>query len=90
MKITAKAMTYKQYKDFTKFYTNKKKDENLSDAELAFDMAEWVAKHVYDIDPEKAECSGGTFLDLLNKTRLLSDMSEVEDLKNLNVSGIGE
>ena len=90
MKITAKAMTYKQYKDFTKFYTTKKKDENLSDAELAFDMAEWVAKNVYNIDPEKVECSGGTFLDLLDKTRLLSDMSEVEDLKNLNASGIGE
>ncbi len=90
MKIVAKAMTYKQYKDFTKFYTKKKDGEKISDAELGFEMAEWVAKNVYDIDPETSELSGGTFIDLLNKTRLLSDMSEVEDLKNLNASGTGE
>ncbi len=90
MKITAKAMTYKQYKEFTKFYTKKKDSEKISDAELGFEMAEWVAKNVYDIDPETSELSGGTFIDLLNKTRLLSDMSEVEDLKNLNASGTGE
>lgn len=80
-KIVAKPMRYKVFKDFLT-YIDKLKKEKVEDRESALAMAEWVAKNVYDIDPETTEYTVGTLLDLMNKTRELSDQSEVEDLKN--------
>ncbi len=92
-KITAKPMTYKQYKDFLKFKDlaeEKGKKEKLSNQEIFFSVADWVAKEVYDIDPDTTKHTPGTMVDLANKTVILSDQSEVEDLKNLEKSGTGE
>lgn len=80
-KIVAKPMKYKVFKDFMQ-YVDKLKKDKVEDREFAFATAEWVAKNVYGIDPETTEYTVGTLLDLMNKTRELSDQSEVEDLKN--------
>lgn len=91
-KITAKPMTYKQYKDFLDFketITEKGKKEKFSDEKQMFFLADWVAKEVYNIDPEITALTAGTMVDLTNKTIILSNKSEVEDLKNLEESGIG-
>ena len=92
-KITAKAMNYKQYKDFLKFtesVNEKGKKEKLSNENQMFLLADWVAKEVYDIDPDTTQNTPGTMVDLTNKTIILSNQSEVEDLKNLDKSGTGE
>lgn len=92
-KIIAKPMTYKQYKDFLKFkesVNEKGKKEKLSNENQMFEISDWVAKEVYGIDPDTTEHTAGTMVDLANKTVILSNQSEVEDLKNLGKSGTGE
>lgn len=92
-KIIAKAMNYKQYKDFLKLkesVNEKGKKEKLSNENQTLLLADWVVKEVYDIDPDTTQNTFGTIVDLTNKTIILSNQSEVEDLKNLEKSGTGE
>lgn len=87
--LIAKPMSYSTYRKFLKV-VKEQKDSDKDEQEKVFDCAEWVAKNVYGIDPDTTEHTAGTLLDLLTRTRDLSERSELEDLKNLKASGTGE
>lgn len=80
-KLIARAMTFSEFERFLE-YSDELETSNTPAKLIGVRMARWVAKNIYNIDPDSAKHTPGTIMDLLVKTQSLSEKSELEDLKN--------
>jgi hypothetical protein len=80
-KLIARAMTFSEFERFLE-YSDELETSNTPAKLIGVRMARWVAKNIYNIDPDSAKYTPGTIMDLLVKTQALSEKSELEDLKN--------
>lgn len=80
-KLIARAMTFSEFERFLE-YSDELETSNTPAKLIGVRMARWVAKNIYNIDPDSAKYTPGTIMDLLVKTQSLSEKSELEDLKN--------
>lgn len=80
-KLIARAMTFSEFEHFLE-YSDELETSNTPAKLIGVRMARWVAKNIYNIDPDYAKYTPGTIMDLLVKTQALSEKSELEDLKN--------
>lgn len=80
-KLIARAMTFSEFEHFLE-YSDELETSNPPAKRIGIRMARWVAKNIYNIDPDSAKYTPGTIMNLLVKTQALSEKSELEDLKN--------
>ena len=80
-KLIARAMTFSEFERFLE-YSDELETSNTPAKLIGVRMARWVAKNIYNIDPDSAKYTPGTIMELLVKTQALSEKSELEDLKN--------
>jgi hypothetical protein len=81
MKITPKAMNFEQFEEYADFLAGMEKDK-VSNFKKTLESAKWVAEKIYNIDVKTAKVTPGTILDLLVKTKDLTETSQLEEEKN--------
>ena len=85
--ITPRAMTLIEYDAFINFLNS---PEFTKSKNQGWDIMKWILEKVYGQKFEECEIKPGTLMTLAKITQELSEESEIEDVKNLKQSGVGE